>query len=213
MNVTLTTTPDYLNPCPIFFLPWSPLFPLQDVFLRSLTKTNSTICIFLTTTNFIFHEKNTFHKSFADLICVTWHAITLPWGSLWWIASSHWGVDHSVPCAMAIRLRAVPCRSWRQAWRKSLRFKPRGRVSVRGRLAVDRPALCPLQARVCVWNDRCDTLCSCPALLLFQLLAGDPPSDVLAPVHWVTACDIVIVCSGWWRPRSVRSFRFLLLGN
>lgn len=198
------------------FSPKVHIFFLYNIFFSPCLsiKANSKICIFLTETNFIFHGENYPSRVFRwpnlhDMACDNSTAGLVTVDSQFTLGH----IDHPAPCAAAIRLHAVPCRGWRRAWRKSLRFRPRGRVSVRGRLAVDRPALCSLRARVCVWNDRCDTLCSCPALLLFQLLAGDPPCDVLAPAHWVTACDIVIVCSGSQGPRGVRRLRFLLLGN
>lgn len=192
------------------------IFHQRSIFFSYVyrSRQNSKTCMFSTETNFIFHGEKHPSRVFRwpnlhDMACDNSTAGLVTVDSQF--TSGH--IDRPAPCAAAIRLHAVPCRGWRRAWRKSLRFRPRGRVSVRGRLAVDRPALCSLQARVCVWNDRCDTLCSCPALLLFQRLAGDPPSDVLAAARWVTARDIVIVCSGSQGPRGVRRLRFLLLGN
>lgn len=52
-----------------------------------------------------------------------------------------------------------------------------------------------------------------PLFFCFSFWQVTPPSDVLTPVHWVTARDIVIVCSGSQRPRGVRRLGFLLLGN
>lgn len=93
----------------------------------------------------------------------------LRWLAAWLIcdiARFCWNSRHSLVCVLAnIKQAGVRGGEW-QAWRKSLRFKQRGKVSLRGSLAADRTA--QLCSGFRVWSDSSNTLCSCSALLLFQ---------------------------------------------
>lgn len=108
------------------------------------------------------------HATEDSLAAIIWHVHLL----------SKW---RPTPCLLD-KITRCTMRGEQQAWRQSLRFKQRGKVSLRGGPAWFSSGLRMLW-HIVLWSRS-------------SSVSGEPPVGVLAAAREVTASDNVIVCCG-----------------